>query len=128
VATDSFAIPPGAPNHLVQASMTLHADSELTGFYPHMHLRGKSMESRYDFNWQLVYELDQPKRLPRGTRIEVTGTFDNSPNNPHNPDPAAEVRWGDQSWEEMLAGFMQLTIDPALDILELLGRGPRAAR
>jgi hypothetical protein len=144
VATDSFAIPPRAPNHVVQASMTLHADSELTGFYPNMHLRGKSMEyraiypdggselllrvPRYDFNWQLVYELDQPKRLPRGTRIEVTGTFDNSPNNPHNPDPAAEVRWGDQSWEEMLAGFMQLTIDPALDILELLGRGPRAAR
>jgi hypothetical protein len=70
VATDSFAIPPGAPNHLVQASMTLDADSELTGFCPHMHLRGKSMEyraiypdggselllrvPRYDFNWQLV--------------------------------------------------------------------------
>jgi hypothetical protein len=144
VFNDRFAIPAGADNHVVQASMTLHKDAELTGFYPHMHLRGKSMEyravypdgksellmrvPRYDFNWQLVYELAEPKRLPRGTRIEVTGSFDNSPNNRHNPDPKATVRWGDQSWEEMLAGFVLLTVDPATDLYELVGAPKPAAR
>lgn len=102
--------------------MTLHADSELTGLCPHMHLRGKSMEYR------AIYPDGGSELLLRVLRLQLAVGVDNSPNNPHNPDPAAEVRWGDQSWEEMLAGFMQLTIDPALDILELLGRGPRAAR
>jgi len=137
VANDKFIIPAGAADHVVQASMTLRGDAELTGFYPHMHLRGKWMEyrafypggrselllriPRYDFNWQLVYELSESKRLPRGTRIEVTGAFDNSPNNPYNPDAKATVRWGDQSWEEMLAGFIQITVDPATDVFELVG-------
>ena len=137
VVNDKFAIPPGADNHVVQGSMTLRRDAELTGFYPHMHLRGKWMEyrafypdgrsellmrvPRYDFNWQLVYELSEPKRLPRGTRIEVTGAFDNSANNKYNPDAKATVRWGDQSWEEMLAGFIQMTVDPDTDVFELVG-------
>jgi len=59
--------------------------------------------------------------LPRGTRIEVTGAFDNSANNKYNPDAKATVRWGDQSWEEMLAGFIQMTVDPATDVFELVG-------
>ena len=98
---------------------------------PHMHLRGKSMEiratypdstaetllrvPRYDFNWQLLYEFE-PKSAPRGTRLEVTGTWDNSESNRFNPDPKSEVRWGDQSWEEMLLAWITLQIDPNTDV------------
>ena len=60
---------------------------------------------RYDFNWQHTYVLAQPKVLPAGTVIECTAHFDNSPNNKFNPDPKAEIKWGDQSWEEMMIGF-----------------------
>jgi hypothetical protein len=83
-----------------------------------MHLRGKAIEfrlvepngateillriPRYDFNWQLESILERPRRLTKGSRLEVTGIFDNSGNNPANPDPTAEVRWGDQSWEDWL--------------------------
>jgi hypothetical protein len=86
-----------------------------------MHLRGKDFQyvakyptgesevllnvPRYDFNWQHTYVLAEPKTLPKGTVIECIAHFDNSPNNKFNPDPKAEVRWGDQSWEEMMIGF-----------------------
>ncbi|MEL7338053.1 MAG: thiol-disulfide isomerase, partial [Planctomycetota bacterium] len=61
----------------------------------------------YDFNWQLKYILDQPLMLPKGTRIECTAVFDNSADNLTNPDPRNPVRWGDQSFEEMMIGFME---------------------
>ena len=135
-----FVIPPGAPAHVVDGSMTLHQDTELIGLFPHMHLRGKSMEMRaaypdgqvekllwvpaYDFNWQLWYQLPRGKMLPKGTKIEATGTFDNSANNRYNPDPAAEVRQGDQSWEEMMMGFFNVAFDAKLDPTTIL-RAPR---
>ncbi|MBI1831711.1 MAG: hypothetical protein HYR84_09705 [Planctomycetes bacterium] len=59
---------------------------------------------RYDFNWQHTYALKKPLHVPAGTRIECVGVFDNSAANPNNPDPAKEVRWGEQSWEEMMLG------------------------
>ena len=65
----------------------------------------------YDFYWQLVYYLDKPRQLPQGTRVEVTAHWDNSANNPRNPDPAATVRWGNQSWDEMLSLAMGVIID-----------------
>jgi len=127
VSNDTFVIPPGAPDYQVDSALTVQADCKLLSLRPHMHLRGKSMEiraayptgekelllrvPRYDFNWQLDYVLESPKLLPKGTRIEVSGTFDNSANNPANPDPKAEVRWGDQTWEEMLTGQIELAID-----------------
>ncbi len=130
-SNDTFAIPPGAANHRVGSALTLQADCKLISMRPHMHLRGKSMEfqavyptgekelllrvPRYDFNWQLDYVLENPKLLPQGTRIEVLGTFDNSANNPVNPDPKAEVRWGDQTWEEMMTGQIELAIDAKVD-------------
>jgi hypothetical protein len=96
-----------------------------------MHVRGKSMEYRatypdgttevllsvpkYDFNWQLTYQLKQPRKLPKGTTLEVIAHYDNSPNNPANPDPTAEVRWGDQTWEEMLAAFVDFSIPVEMD-------------
>jgi mono/diheme cytochrome c family protein len=135
-----FVIPPGAPAHSVDGAITLQGDAELISMLPHMHLRGKSMEMRavyptgemekllwvpnYDFNWQLWYQLPRGKVLPKGTRIEATGTFDNSPNNKNNPDPAKEVRWGDQSWEEMMIGFFDVAVPADMNPADLL-RAPR---
>jgi hypothetical protein len=136
-ANATFAIPPGAADYRVDGSVTLQADAELVSLKPHMHLRGKWMEfravyptgekevllsvPRYDFNWQLEFVLDHPKKLPKGTRLEASGGFDNSANNPSNPDPKATVRWGDQSWEEMMVGFFEVAFDPKLDIPNLVG-------
>jgi hypothetical protein len=124
-----FEIPPGDPNYEVVSTMTLHQEATLTGFLPHMHLRGKDFEFRavyptgekeillrvpkYDFSWQLWYVLDTPKVLPAGTRIECTAHFDNSPNNPANPDPKKAIRFGEQSWDEMMIGFFDVAV--ALD-------------
>ncbi len=126
-----FVIPAGAANYRVDSEMTLQDSATLTGFLPHMHLRGKSFEYRlvyptgeteillqvpqYNFNWQLSYYLEKPLLLPKGTKIECTAHFDNSANNPGNPNPNEEVRWGDQSWEEMMIGFFDLAIDAKAD-------------
>jgi hypothetical protein len=69
----------------------------------------------YDFNWQLFYAFKDPKRLPKGTLLIADGVFDNSGNNRYNPDPKAEVRWGDQSWEEMMAGFFVVAVPISTD-------------
>lgn len=119
-----FVIPPGADNHRVDSQFTLQADTKLVNLMPHMHLRGKSFlytavypsgerevllnVPKYDFNWQYFYYLDQQKVLPKGTRIECVAHFDNSANNKANPDPTVEVRWGDQSWEEMMIGWFEV--------------------
>jgi len=131
VIDDRFAIPPGAANYAVSASGVLRVDAELIEVCPHMHLRGKSMTlsavyptgereellrvPNYDFNWQLLYQLREPKQLPKGTVFTADGVFDNSPNNRYNPDPKAEVRWGDQSWEEMMAGFFVVAVPVSTD-------------
>ncbi len=117
-----FKIPPGKSDHDVVATYTATTDQLLLAMTPHMHLRGKAFRydarypdgtsevlldvPHYDFNWQLKYVLDKPKRLPRGTMVECTAIFDNSANNPSNPDPSKTVRWGDQSFDEMMIGFM----------------------
>ena len=117
-----FSIPPGADNHEVKGSQTLTRDTVIVGLMPHMHMRGKDMTyvahypdgrqetllsvPKYLFDWQIQYEFAEPKTLPKGTRIEVTAHFDNSTKNPYNPDPAQTVRWGDQTWEEMMIGFI----------------------
>jgi hypothetical protein len=96
-----------------------------------MHLRGSAFEYEiinpngrietllkvkpYRFDWQLEYILETPRLLPKGTTLRFTGYFDNSPNNPYNPDPTAEVRWGEQSWEEMMIGFFDVAVDPHID-------------
>ena len=121
-----FEIPPGNPNYQVEAASMLPESASLVGLRPHMHLRGKSFEFRavypdghseillrvpkYDFNWQPYYYLATPLQLPKGTRIECTAHFDNSPNNAFNPNPRAAVRWGDQSWEEMMIGWFDLAM------------------
>ena len=116
-----FVIPPNAANHEVRAVAALPEDTVLTSMTPHMHVRGKDMTyvahypdgrdetllvvPKYDFNWQITYELAEPKVLPKGTRLEVIAHFDNSTGNRFNPDPTQAVKWGDQTWEEMMIGF-----------------------
>ena len=125
-ANPQFAIPPGDSNYRVDSKITLQDDSTLVNLLPHMHFRGKDFEYRvtypsgeketllavpnYDFNWQLTYELSQPKVLPKGTVIECTAHFDNSVNNKYNPDPTKEVHWGEQTWEEMMIGFFDVSV------------------
>ena len=108
-----WVIPPGDPNYEGHAELTLRSPVELVFVQSHMHLRGKDMTirllypdgksdivlsvPRYDFNWQIIYYLDKPLPLPGGTRVQVTAHWDNSVNNPRNPDPSATVHWGDQS-------------------------------
>jgi hypothetical protein len=134
-ANNKFVIPPGADNHQVESQITLQADTKLIGLMPHMHLRGKDFEyrvvyptgeketllrvPRYDFNWQLFYNLAEPKVFPKGTKIECTAHFDNSANNKYNPDPSKEVRWGDQSWEEMMIGWFDIAFDAKMDPVKL---------
>jgi len=119
-----FKIPAGAPNHRVDAEFIIGTDVVLHGLHPHMHARGKDFLYRvqfpdgrtetllsvpkYSFAWQLWYNLANPVPLPKGTKILCTAHFDNSPNNPYNPDPKKEVEWGDQSWDEMMVGFFNL--------------------
>ena len=120
VVNDRFRIPPGAGNHEVTAFQVLEEDTGVISFFPHMHTRGKDIKyvarypdgtveellySDYDFNWQESYVYHDPKLLPSGTRLELIGHFDNSHENPNNPDPDAEVEWGDQTWEEMFIGY-----------------------
>jgi hypothetical protein len=131
-ATNSkFVIPPGDPAFKVTSSITIQAPARLVDLMPHMHYRGKDFEYRlvyptgetqtvlrvpnYDFNWQLFYYLADPLVLPKGTRIDCTAHFDNSPNNRYNPDPKAEVRWGDQTWEEMMIGWFDVAVDAGKD-------------
>jgi hypothetical protein len=126
-----FAIPAGDPNYEVESKLELAHDVKVVSFLPHMHLRGKDYEYRvkypdghtetvlsvphYSFSWQLSYNPAQDLELPAGSVIECTAHFDNSANNPDNPDPTQVVRHGDQSWEEMMNGFFDVAIDPKLD-------------
>jgi hypothetical protein len=121
-----FRIPPNDPNYEVRSSYTTTRAIVLDSLMPHMHLRGKDFQytvvypdgrrevllsvPHYDFNWQLRYHLKEPLELPKGTRIECVAHFDNSPNNKFNPDPAKEVHWGEQTWEEMMIGFFTYTV------------------
>lgn len=131
-----FRIPPGDPDYRVDSSLTLHHPATLVSLLPHMHLRGKSFEFRvvypdgrcetllkvphYSYDWQLSYYLADPRPLPAGTIIECTAHFDNSPNNPRNPDPARMVRFGPQSWDEMMIGYFEVATDVNAGLRELL--------
>ena len=125
----SFAIPPNHPNYEVTAKKLMDKDTYLTQLYPHMHVRGKSVQykilypdgreevvlsvPKYDFNWQTSYRLAEAKFMPKGSTLMVIAHFDNSKGNRFNPDPESEVRWGDQTWEEMLIGYYSTTDAPA---------------
>jgi hypothetical protein len=122
-----FVIPPGDPAFRAPFRFVTPNEATILSFFPHMHVRGKGYEYKmqrpgdaapvtllqvdgYNFNWQLSYRLAEPLKVPAGTKFEFTGIFDNSPNNPANPDPKAEVRFGEQSWEEMSIGFFDVAV------------------
>jgi len=127
VLQTAFEIPAGHPNYEVKSSFTFNEPAQLYSFMPHMHLRGKDFEykavfpdgtskillsvPRYDFSWQTYYVLKDPVAVPKGTRIECVAHFDNSTNNKYNPDPTKAVKWGDQTWEEMMIGWMSFVYD-----------------
>src|SRR5262245_20096283 len=117
-----FEIPSQARSHQVEAGVRLSHDTEVHALMPHMHFRGKSFRftanypngtreilldvPRYDFNWQHTYRLAKPKVLPEGTLLKCVAYYDNSQDNPSNPDPSSPVKWGEQSWEEMMVGYV----------------------
>ena len=122
-----FVIPPGEGNYEVRSSWTAPDDVRIIDLMPHMHVRGKDFTytavypdgrsqvvlqvPRYDFNWQLLYQLKEPLLLPKGSRLDCVAHFDNSAKNKYNPDPSKEVRWGDQTWEEMMIGWFDYVLD-----------------
>jgi hypothetical protein len=130
LTNDRFVIPPGVPNFRVEVHGSLPNDAVLLSFFPHMHLRGKRFEYNllepgrppepllrvnYDFYWQLSYTLAQPRPLKAGTTLQAVARYDNSKSNPHNPDPNSAVRWGDQTYDEMMVGFFDISVPATTD-------------
>jgi hypothetical protein len=119
-------IPPNEPNYETKAIYTFKEDVTLLDMTPHMHLRGKAFKyvltypdgrteellnvPRYEFNWQLSYIFAEPRKVPAGSKIEATAWYDNSLNNKWNPDPTKTVRWGDQTFQEMMIGFFNYKV------------------
>jgi hypothetical protein len=130
LTNDRFVIPPGVDNYRVEVHGTIPNDCMLLSFFPHMHMRGKRFEYNvvsvdghiepllrvnYDFYWQLSYRLAQPRFLKSGTELQAVAWFDNSKNNPHNPDPDVAVRWGEQTEDEMMVGFFDVAVASVVD-------------
>jgi hypothetical protein len=126
----ALVIPPGADDFRVEVQGTLPNDATLLSLFPHMHLRGKRFEYdivhddasvetllrvNYHFHWQLSYKLAEPRELRAGTKLRAVAWYDNSKNNPHNPDPEKTVTWGDQTSEEMMVGFFDVAVPVGMD-------------
>ncbi len=126
----ALLIPPGAENFRVEVQGTLPNDATLLSLFPHMHLRGKRFEYdivhddgsvetllrvNYHFHWQLSYKLAEPRELKAGTKLRAVAWYDNSRNNPHNPDPEKTVKWGDQTSDEMMVGFFDVAVPAGMD-------------
>jgi len=123
------------------ATQAVPRDATIVAFFPHMHLRGKAFRyeailpggekqllldvPRYDFNWQLSYRLAEPLNLPAGSTLRATAIFDNSSENPANPDPTRTVRWGPQTYDEMMIGYVEYHTDKGS--LGNRGRGAASA-
>jgi hypothetical protein len=138
VADAGFAIPPNDPNYEAQANATFAQPVTVIYLQPHMHLRGKDMEIRfqyptgeseimlnvphYSYLWQTIYYEKDPLKVPKGTRVNVVAHWDNSANNPLNPDPTATIRWGDQSWDEMLVPFVGVLVERDTDPGKVMAR------
>jgi len=126
----------------VKRSATVQQPIEVAVLIPHMHWRGKDMTyrvtypsgetqtlltvDRYEFNWQLAYELAKPLALPKGTKIEVTGHYDNSPNNRLNPYVGEPAVFGDQTWQEMFIGFVGALVPADQGVKGLISMDARA--
>lgn len=131
-----FAIPAGegdfrvesfGPWNLPTKTHEFETNAQIVGFMPHMHLRGKDFFieliypdgkkepllsiPRYDFNWQNMYRLVNPLDVPKGAKLHCVAHFDNSAENPNNPDPNKTIRWGDQTWQEMMIGWTDIAYE-----------------
>lgn len=134
LTNDWFIIPPNDPDYRAEVHGTIPNDCLLLSFFPHMHLRGKKFEYNiihpngtpggavqtllrvnYNFYWQLSYRLAKPLFLKAGTELQAVAWFDNSKGNPHNPDPDVAVRWGDQTYDEMMVGFFDVAVPASVD-------------
>lgn len=127
VANTDFVIPPQDGNFEIRSEHTFPEDVTLISLMPHMHYRGKDFKytavypdgreevildvPNYNFDWQVYYHLEEPLKFPAGTRLECVAHMDNSPVNPLNPDPTQEVRFGPQTWEEMMIGWIDYVRD-----------------
>jgi hypothetical protein len=126
----ALLIPPGADDFRVEVQGTLPNDAVLLSLFPHMHLRGKRfgydivhddgsvevlLRVNYHFHWQLSYKLAEPRLLKAGTKLRAIAWYDNSKNNPHNPDPDKLVTWGDQTSDEMMVGFFDVAVPAGMD-------------
>ncbi len=134
-----LAIQPNDPSYSLTSTKTFETDAVIRFFHVHMHLRGKAYTFRftfpdgrvenvfevpnYDFNWQRVYLLSEPMRVPKGTKVEFIGTYDNSAKNKFNPDPAQTVKWGEKTTDEMMQGrLFYESADEQLNIKVKKGR------
>jgi hypothetical protein len=133
LTNDHFVVPPNAPDYRVEATGTINKDAVLLSCFPLMHLRGKRFEYNilngdqrsgtlsepkfetllrvnYDLRWQMNYPFVERQLLKAGTELQAVAWYDNSPNNPYNPDPTASVRWGEKASDEMMAGFFDVAV------------------
>ncbi|HSE38396.1 MAG TPA: hypothetical protein VLG74_13915, partial [Blastocatellia bacterium] len=127
-------IPPYVDNWEISGEMLVKQDITLYAFAPHMHLRGKDIKyilvwpdgrkqtllnvPKFDFNWQLHYELEQPLKIPAGSKMIAIAHYDNSLKNRYNPAPDKEVFWSEQSWDEMFIPWFEYTVD-AIDLTKM---------
>jgi hypothetical protein len=127
---NSFTIPAGDGNYKMEAIAPVLNHMTIISLFPHMHLRGKAFQydiiyptgetetilkvPNWSLNWQLDYKLAKPIELQPGAKVRATAWWDNSANNPANPDPTKDVKWGEQSWEEMMIGFFDVAVDPKI--------------
>ncbi len=131
IANTRFEIPPHEPNHEVRSQKKVPTEVRIVGLFPHMHLRGKDFlftlvkpdgaeetllsVPAYDFAWQSYYRLSEPITLARGSEVRCVAHFDNSQANPANPDPTRAVRWGDQTYDEMMIGYIDYLVPVGKD-------------
>jgi hypothetical protein len=138
---DAIPIPPETDNYQVEVHGTFPNDAALLSFFPHMHLRGKRFEYdlvrpdhtsetllrvNYDFYWQMSYRLAEPRVIKAGTELRAIAWYDNSRNNPHNPDPESPVTWGDQTYNEMMVGFFDVAVPANVDKWKFFERKERS--
>jgi len=135
IINQEFEIPAGDSNHEVRSTFTFAQDSHILNVTPHMHYRGKDFTytatypdgrqevffktSTYDFNWQTTYAFEEPLAMPAGTRVDCVAHFDNSKRNPANPDHTKNVRFGNESFDEMMIGFVDYVVDEGVSPLPL---------
>jgi hypothetical protein len=140
-AATRLEIPANEAHYESNASVTFKEDAKLVWLMPHMHVRGKDFlykavyptgetqtlldVPKYDFNWQLGYDTTAPILMPKGTRIECKAHHDNSKNNPYNPNPNVTVKWGDQTWEEMMIGWFAVVVDANVNPRNVINRASR---